>query len=33
MAVMNTESERPARRRSRSPKEFRRDAITVDLDA
>jgi transposase len=32
MAVMNTESERPAQRRSRYPKEFRRDASALVID-
>jgi len=32
MAVMNTESERPAGRRSRYPKEFRRDAAALVID-
>ncbi|MGC2484879.1 MAG: transposase [Acidimicrobiales bacterium] len=32
MAVMSTESERPAPRRSRYPKEFRRDAAALVLD-
>ena len=32
MAVMSTQSERPAGRRSRYPKEFRRDAAALVLD-
>ena len=32
MAVMNTESERPAGPRSRYPKEFRRDAAALVID-
>ena len=32
MAVMNTESERPAQRRSRYPAEFRRDASALVID-
>jgi transposase len=32
MAVMNTESERPAGRRSRYPKKFRRDAAALVID-
>ena len=32
MAVMSTESERPAGRRSRYPKEFRRDAAALVID-
>jgi len=32
MAVMNTESEKPATRRGRYPKEFRRDAATLVID-
>ena len=32
MAVMNTESERPAERRSRYPKEFRRNAAALVID-
>ena len=32
MAVMNTESEHPAGRRSRYPKEFRRDAAAPVID-
>jgi transposase len=32
MAYMNTESERPAGRRSRYPKEFRRDSAALVID-
>lgn len=32
MAVMNTEAARPAGRRSRYPKEFRRDAAALVID-
>jgi transposase len=32
MAVVNTESEKPARRRGRYPKDFRRDAATLVID-
>lgn len=32
MAVMSTESQRPAGRRSRYPKEFRRDAAALVID-
>ena len=32
MAVVNTESEKPVRRRGRYPREFRRDAATLVID-
>ena len=32
MAVVNTESEKPTRRRGRYPKEFRRDAATLVIE-
>jgi hypothetical protein len=32
MAVVNTESEKPARRRGRYPKEFRRDAAILVIE-